>query len=251
MYRLFFVLLLVFPTWAQDDITDTECIIDLSPIAAQLIQAQAQASQGDTTSALSIIADIQAQLDAITAACEGQESSDISETTTPQATQQATQQASQTILLSGYQFDLPADWLVIDDAGVTLAGPSDGAARAIIRPNGLLQQGEQAVAIVIGDAARIAPELTPDATAEEIITLYRQTFEQDFNFSLDNNLSQITINNRESWRFRFNAPGYSGLVNVTVLDNDTLMLIIVAASVDEIDSAESILNTILGTIDEI
>ncbi|PJF22553.1 MAG: hypothetical protein CUN56_05380, partial [Phototrophicales bacterium] len=247
MYRLFFVLLLVFPTWAQDNITDTGCTIDLSPIAAQLIQAQAHASQGDTTGALSIIADIQAQLDALTAACEGQESSDISETTTPQATPQA----SQTILLSGYQFDLPADWLVIDDAGVTLAGPTDGAARAIIRPNGLLRQGEQAVAIVIGDAARIAPELTPDATAQEIITLYRQTFEQDFNFSLDNNLSQITINNRESWRFRFNAPGYSGLVNVTVLDNDTLMLIIVAASVDEIDSAESILNTILGTIDEI
>ncbi|HRF97512.1 MAG TPA: hypothetical protein PLZ51_20030, partial [Aggregatilineales bacterium] len=55
------------PAHAQTGI----CYIDLSSAAATLVQAQAQASSGDTLSAIGKLRELQAQIDAIIAGCEG------------------------------------------------------------------------------------------------------------------------------------------------------------------------------------
>lgn len=245
MRLLFLLFLFTFPVMSQDD--DDACKIDLSPIAAQLMQAQAAASEGNTADALAMIDTIQAQLDSIATACQTGEA--ISPPpATPTSTPEPETQTGQKAILGSYQFELPADWVIVDGDGVTLTGPTEGAARAIIRPNGFLRETEQAAAIVMGDTTIIAPDLPSTTTAREIVALYLQTFANDFLFTIVTDVEEITLGDHTVQQFSFNAPGYSGFVAATELDDNIFLLVITAAAVDQFPLAEDVLNTIFETL---
>lgn len=258
MRRLMTLVLFLLPLTvviAQDE--PPPCDIDLSDVAASLIQAQAEASGGDSDAALATLDDVLAQIVAIQAACDGQTdaapepSADIEPEATPDAEPVELPSGPRETYVSPmgqFSFEHPADWVLIEEGLTVFAGSSQQAASAMTAPDGVVPSGDVGAAVVIGTAPDIAPNTPVGSSPEVIASAYQTTF----NFDLGYTVSQtgaVSINGQTGSAFNFAAPGFDGVVIVFDLGAaDALALVLAVAPVNNMAVADDLARDIAESV---
>lgn len=237
------------------------CIIDLSSAAATLVQAQAQASSGDNPAALAKLRELQAQIDAIIANCEGATTTSANTpappptepvalfTNTPQPSPTIPATASEFTSANGLlTFTLPAGWQTFERGNSLFIGASLDTANAVSEfrtPVG----DELGAGIIIGTPQELAPTLREGANFVDVLVAYRSQLALS-GFTTSDDLTPTTWNDNPGGRFIFLSQSLSGIIQVIDLqNNNTHLLIFVASNPDMTGVLEGLLEQLLASLE--
>ncbi len=247
IFSLFWLIVWIgVPALAQEDTQDEICTIDLSQVAALIVQAQASASSGDQSGAVATLQAIQAQIDLILVDC----ASDIASapgtstpgpptpqdgtpgvviTTIPPTATPAPDTQLYTSPDASFSFRYPQSWELVTEGNAVFTGTTANAALVINRADAVLQPGEQSVAVVIGPPEALAPTVNFEATAAEVIAAYQTAFLNELSYEIDP-AQPVTIAGYSGQQFAYRAAGYEGQLSVLALDQPQLFVLLVAAA---------------------
>ena len=215
-------------TYAQDE---TGCTIELSAIAATLIQAQDAAGRDDTETALALLGEAEASIAAIRASCR--DSVEVDRRTITYTTP------------NSFTFDYPARWTLEQlDSTSFVIGTSQDVITNFSETNPTFRPGEQAVGLTIGSASEIIG--SEDATLTDVIAEYARRL-REVGYTLESR-DTVTAGNFEGRRLDFSSAGFEGTLIALPIDDDTIALFIGSAAVGQKADLESVLLAIAGSL---
>ncbi|MDX2078899.1 MAG: hypothetical protein SFZ02_20870 [bacterium] len=241
------LLLLQTATYAQTGI----CYIDLSSAAATLVQAQAQASSGDTASAIGKLRELQAQIDAIIAGCEGTTTNSNAPlpTNTPLATPVPaldTVYVSENGLLS---FVLPGGWVVFEEGNSVFIGTTENTTQALTQFNSPITGTDRGAALVLGTTQQLAPTLRQEGNFVDVLVAYQSQLGL-VGFTMSEELTPITFRDLPGGRFTIQNENFSGIIQVIELQPNGLhLLLFVASAPDRASELETFLTDLLDSVE--
>lgn len=239
--------------------TRGNCVIDLSAAAATLVQAQAQASSGDTTAAIAKIQELQAQLDVIIRNCDSATTSTT--TTSPSPTIPATEimmpTATPTSPTTPTRFTtsndllsvlVPAGWSVLDQGNSVFIGTSEAVAQGLSQfnpPTG----DEVGAGFILGTTSQIAPTVRRGGNFVDVLIAYQTQLRQG-GYAVSDELTPTTWQDKPAGWFAFQNNRMAGVMQVIELQPDGLhLLILVVSSADNRDSLQTIFPTLVQAIE--
>ena len=223
------LLMISLPASAQNDAADG-CDIDLSDIAVLLIQSQDAAGSGDTTTALSLLADAEAQISAIREACGGALGAFNTYTTSN----------------GEFRFNYPADYLFTEENRSTFVIATSEAARELFFETGpTFPAGEQAIGVLIGSARQVGGSSGDDV--DDIATAYTEQLTETGYDIADIAETEIGIN--AALRLDFSGDEFSSTLIVVDLGDDNFAVVVGTGAADEFDMLEPIILDIATSIE--
>jgi len=258
LLTLFLIAVWSLPTYAQSG----TCVIDLSSAAATLVQAQAQASSGDNPAAIAKLRELQAQIDAIIANCEGATVTLPDSTATPTVTEPLplftnTPQPRPTIPPIARRFTaqngvlsflLPAGWVANEQGNSVFIGASADTANAVSLFNPPVGT-ELGAGLIVGTPQQLAPTLREGANFVDVLVAYRSQLNLN-GFTTSEDLIPVTWRDNPGGRFVFASSSISGVIQVIDLQSSDLhLLIFVASQPEQSGQLETLLIELLDSIE--
>lgn len=255
---LFLIALWSLPAYAQSG----TCVIDLSSAAATLVQAQAQASSGDNPAALAKLRELQAQIDAIIANCEGATVTLPDSTATPTATDPLplftnTPQASATTPPIARRFTaqngvlsflLPAGWVANEQGNSVFIGASADTANAVSQFNPPVG-AELGAGLIVGTPQQLAPTLREGANFVDVLVAYRSQLNLN-GFTTSDDLTPVTWRDNPGGKFVFLSPSIAGVMQVIDLQSSGLhLLVFVTSQPEQSGELEALLTELLDSVE--
>lgn len=175
-----------FPAAAQD----AACTIDLAPIAASIVQAQAAASGGDTAQALALMAQIRAKLEATEALCGSGAGGPVAPPEELVTLRHQYESAVGTV-----QFLFPEGWsLNRDSGGVMVASAPDILQRDFNTDPPPMFPGEALIFVTAGDIDSFGGD-----EGDDLLTLMRYLADDvPADFGRISEPTRATVNDREA-----------------------------------------------------
>lgn len=220
------LLLAATPIFSQD----TTCDIDLSDIAVLLIQAQDAAGAGDQTTALSLLAEAEAQIGALRTECGGALG------------------AFNTFVTSNaeFRFNYPADYAFFERNRTTfIVATSENARDLFFETGPEFPAGEQAIGVLIGDARQVGGNRGDDL--EAITAGYADQLTETGYETAD--VAEITLGENAATRLDFSGEGFSSALIVIDLGDDSFAVVIGTGAADEFDALEPIILGIATSVE--
>lgn len=237
------ILLVVFvlaalPAAAQD--APASCVTDLSPVAAQLLTAQALASSGDTAGSVVQLRAARAALAAIQAAC-------------------AEAGVTPALLLDGqfapadipYAFNYPLSWVMgtaqrpTTDTLVQPMGNSSRAAGQALQAEPVLAPGDQGAFVAIGNRSTFG--LTADGTPAQVLSSITAALPEGYTAEA---VTETTINGLPAATVRYSSPTVDGYLVARIVSQELGVVAEVAGVVPsgELDALIPLIDAIARSI---
>lgn len=237
--------------------TGDSCLIDLSAAAASLVQAQARASSGDTAAAIAKIRELQAQLDAIVANCDGATSSTIQPTPAPAETNQPSATATAPPIPTRFtasngilSFRLPAGWVSFEQGNSVFIGTSTTTAQGLGQFTPPIGDNLGA-GLVLGTTKQLAPTVRTGANFVDVLVAYQSQLRLG-GFSVSEELTPTTWQNNPAGRFIFQNTSMSGIMQVIEFEaeaNGLHLLVFVVSAPSNSGQLETSLTDLLDSIE--
>jgi hypothetical protein len=196
------VIIAALPAAAQEG-----CVSDLSPVAAQVVRAQALASSGDAQGSVAAMREARAALAAIQNAC-------AEAGVTPVVLLE-----SEFVSPGGaFTFNYPLEWVTgatqrpNPDTLVQPLGNSARAAEQALQGEPLLVPGEQAAFVAGGNLQTF--NMQPDSTPADVLRGIVAALPDNFSAG---EVTETTFNNLPAATVRYSGPGFDGYLVVRIV----------------------------------
>lgn len=229
-FSLLICVLVALPLLAQSDDAG-DCDIDLSEIAMMLIQAQDAAGSGDNITALDIIADAEAEIEALREACGGALGAFDVYTTEDGA----------------YRFIYPAAWVFVEQSrnGYVMA-TSEEVIELLDTTTPTVESGMQGVGLLLGNARQVGGS-SGDNLAAIVDTYATQIEELGYNIS---DRTSTEVNGNPAVYIYFDGDGFtSTLVAVELATEDTFAVFTGTSAQDEYEAFDRVLQGIVESLE--
>lgn len=237
--------------------TGDSCLIDLSAAAASLVQAQARASSGDTAAAIAKIRELQAQLDAIVANCDGTTSANIQPTPAPSETDQPSATATTPPIPTRFtasngilSFRLPAGWTSFEQGNSVFIGTSQTTAQGLVQFSPPIGD-DLGAGLVLGTTKQLAPTIRDGGNFVDVLVAYQSQLRLG-GYTVSDELTPTTWQNNPAGRFIFQNSSMAGIMQVIELqpEADGLhLLVFIVSTPSNSDLLEGSLTDLLDSIE--
>ena len=199
------VLAVALPAAAQD--APASCVTDLSPVAAQLMTAQALASSGDTAGSVMQLREVRAALAAIQVACAEAGVTPI-----------LLLEGEFAVVNSPYLFNYPLNWTMgtaqrpTADTLVQPMGNNSRAAGQALQAEPALAPGDQGAFVAIGNQSTfgMAADSTPAQMLESIAASLPEGYVAE-------TVTESTINGLPAATLRYSGPTVDGYLVARII----------------------------------
>ena len=209
---------------------DTNCDIDLSIIAGQLIEAQNAAGSGDATTALDILAEVEAQIASIRDACGGTLGAINIFTTGDGA----------------FRWGYPASWVFeqVDHVTYVMASSAQTANR-FFEADPTFESGEQVIGLLLGPVEQIGGSAGDDLSAL-VETYSLQVTDLGYELTVRD---VATIGERSGEYLAFSGAGFDSGMWFFQLDDETTLLIVGTTASGEQATLEPIVADVVASLE--
>jgi hypothetical protein len=230
IFSLIIGVLVALPLFAQSDDAG-DCDIDLSEIAMTLIQAQDAAGSGDNITALDIIGDAEAEIEALREACGGALGAFDVYTTED----------------GEYRFIYPAAWAFVEQNrnGYVMA-TSEEVIELLNTTTPTFESGMQGVALLLGNARQVGGSSGDGLAA--IADAYATQIEE-IGYTVSDRTSTEVNGNPAAYIYFDGDDFTSTLVAVDLSAEDTFAVFIGSAAQDEYEAFDMVLQGIVESLE--
>jgi len=223
------LLLAGLPALAQQS-DDAGCDIDLSDIAVLLIEAQDAAGGGDTTTALSLLADAETQIGELREVCGGALGAFNTFTTSN----------------GEFRFNYPSDYAFFEENRSTFIIATSEQARDLFFETGPdFPAGEQAIGVLIGTARQVGGQRDDDLAA---IAASYDTQLSETGYEVGEQ-TETEIGGNAAIRLDFAGNTFSSTLIAIDLGNNNFAVTVGTGAADEFDALEPIILDIAASVE--